>query len=83
MNRFVPLALIAPLPVSVNILLFHVYLEPSMPGLAVVAVLLALNLSMIWHHRASYGPLVRPRAVPNPHSADADGRVSAPSPTNA
>jgi putative oxidoreductase len=39
-NRFVPLALVLLGPVIVNIILYHVFLNPSGAGLAIVAVIL-------------------------------------------
>ena len=39
-NRFVPLALVLLGPVIVNIILYHVFLNPSGAGLAVVVVIL-------------------------------------------
>jgi putative oxidoreductase len=39
-NRFVPLALVLLGPVIVNIILYHVFLNPSGAGLAIVVVIL-------------------------------------------
>jgi putative oxidoreductase len=57
-GRFVPLGLTLLGPVIVNILLFHIFLEPSgiVPGL--VTALLALFL--LWRYRANFAGLVQP-----------------------
>ena len=49
LGRFVPLGLTLLGPVSVNILLFHIFLEPSGLPLAVVVSVLALFL--LWAYR--------------------------------
>lgn len=58
-NRFVPLALVLLAPVVVNIVAFHLFLEPS--GLPVALVVLALELVLAWAHRAAYRPLLAAR----------------------
>ena len=63
-NRFVPLALVALLPVTVNIFLFHAVLDRAMPGLLVGALVLALNGFLIWAYRTYYAPLKEARATP-------------------
>src|SRR5215510_14604127 len=53
---FVPLALVLIMPVLVNIILFHIFLQPSgiMPG----AILMALDLYLAWVYREAYRPLL-------------------------
>ena len=57
LNRFVPLALVVLMPVTVNIMLFHAAFEPA--SLAMPLVLLALQLYLAWTQRQSYRPLLR------------------------
>ena len=57
LGRFVPLGLTLLGPVSVNILLFHIFLEPSGLPLAVVVSVLALFL--LWAYRQSFGGLIK------------------------
>ena len=45
-------------PVIVNILLFHIFLEPTGLPIAIVVSLLALFL--LWRHRANFAGLVKP-----------------------
>ncbi|HVV02536.1 MAG TPA: hypothetical protein VHH88_14300 [Verrucomicrobiae bacterium] len=59
-NRFVPLALVILMPIFVNIIAFHLFLQPA--GLAPGAVLLVLELYLAWSYRAAFKPLLRPRA---------------------
>jgi putative oxidoreductase len=59
-GRFVPLALILLGPVIVNILLFHILLNPAGLPLAIFVSVLALFL--LWHHRASFAGLVKSKA---------------------
>ena len=59
-GRFVPLALILLAPVIVNIVAFHVFLEPS--GLVVAVVVLALESFLLWSHRAAYRGVLAARS---------------------
>jgi hypothetical protein len=61
-NRFVPLALTVLAPVMVNIISFHLLLEPS--GLAVPLVALALAVHLTWTHRSAYQGLLSARTIP-------------------
>ena len=56
-NRFVPLALVLFAPFTVNIILFHVYLDMSSigPGL----VVLILHLYLLFANFESYKPLLK------------------------
>ena len=60
-NRFVPLALALLAPVVVNIVAFHLFLEPS--GLAVAVVVAALQLYLAWSYRAAFRSMLVARAV--------------------
>jgi putative oxidoreductase len=55
--RFVPLGLTLVGPVIVNILCFHVFLEPS--GLPMAIVVSALALFVLWRYRDHFAGLVR------------------------
>jgi putative oxidoreductase len=59
-GRFVPLGLMLLGPVIVNILLFHILLNPTGLGMAIVVSLLALIV--LWYHRAAFAGLVRAAA---------------------
>src|SRR5881397_3413702 len=58
-GRYVPLGLTLLGPVIVNILLYHIFLEPS--GLPLALVVSALALFLLWAHRAAFAGLVKPR----------------------
>ncbi|HEX2878673.1 MAG TPA: DoxX family protein [Polyangiaceae bacterium] len=55
-NRFVPLALTVLAPVMLNIVAFHVFLEPA--TLLVPLLLLALHLYLAYSQRAAYASLL-------------------------
>ena len=56
-GRFVPLGLTLLGPVIVNILLFHVFLEPS--GLPLAVVVSALALFLLWENRQAFDGLIK------------------------
>ena len=58
-NRFVPLALVLLAPVVVNIVAFHLFLDPS--SLATALVVLALEIYLAWSYRRAYSPLLTAR----------------------
>ena len=58
LGRFVPLGLTLLGPVIVNILLFHIFLEPS--GLPLAVVVGALALFLLWAYRQAFGGLFKP-----------------------
>jgi len=55
-GRFVQLAAVVIFPITVNILLFHAFLEPS--GLPVSILLLLGNLFLAWNYRDRYKSLL-------------------------
>ena len=57
-GRYVPLGLTLLGPVIVNILLFHIFLEPT--GLPVALVVAALALFLLWRYRSNFAGLVKP-----------------------
>ena len=61
-NRFVPLALALLAPVIVNIIAFHVFLQPA--GLAPGAVALLLELYLAWSYRSAYRSMLAPKVRP-------------------
>lgn len=60
-NRFVPLALVVLAPITVNITAYHL-LAPA--GLPMALAIVVLQLTVAWHHRATFAPLLRPTAAP-------------------
>lgn len=55
LNKWVPFALLLLAPISVNILLFHLFLD--IPGLIVALVVVVLNAILIYKHWKVYRPL--------------------------
>jgi putative oxidoreductase len=58
-GRYVPLALTLLAPIVVNIVLFHLFLEPA--TLALPIILLGLGLYLAWTERAAFAPLFKRR----------------------
>src|SRR5947207_11274244 len=56
--RFVPLGLTLLGPMIVNILLFHIFLEPS--GLPIAVVTAALALFLLWIYRFKFPAIFQP-----------------------
>ena len=65
-NRYVPLALVLLAPISVNIVSFHLFLDPA--GIGAAALVTLLNAYLLFVYRNEYKPLL---------SAKAEGRASA------
>ncbi len=59
LNRFVPLASILLFPVSLNILMFHTFMNPNARSLSVAGALFAANCVMIVCHRATFSPVLK------------------------
>ena len=57
-GRYVPLGLTLLGPVIVNILLFHIFLDPS--GLPMALVVAVLALFLLWRYRTNFAGLVKP-----------------------
>ncbi|AWL79405.1 DoxX family membrane protein [Capnocytophaga canimorsus] len=55
---FTPLAVLALLPISINILLFHIYLAPPIVGPGLFIFL--MNIFLIYSYRAEYIHLLNP-----------------------
>lgn len=62
-GRFVPLALALLAPVVVNILAFHVFLDPQGTPIAIVVVVLEVYLA--WAYRKAFSPMLSPKVTPN------------------
>jgi uncharacterized membrane protein YphA (DoxX/SURF4 family) len=58
-GRFVPLALAVLAPIIVNIIGFHLFLEPS--GLPIPLAVLAAELYLAWSYRAAFAPMLHAR----------------------
>lgn len=58
---FVPLSLVILMPITVNILLFHVFLTPG--DFAMVAVIMVIHLYLAWAYRESYKSLFSQKAT--------------------
>jgi hypothetical protein len=56
--RFVPLGLTLLGPVIVNIVLFHVFLEPN--GMLIAVVISALALFLLWVYRFKFPAIFQP-----------------------
>jgi putative oxidoreductase len=54
-KKWVAFALVLLAPISINILLFHLFL--AIPGLGIAIVVLALNFILIYKHWQQYKPL--------------------------
>lgn len=62
-NRFVPLALTVLAPVMVNIIAFHLFLEPQ--ALAMPLVLLVAQLYLAYSYRDAFAPMLHARNQPH------------------
>jgi putative oxidoreductase len=57
-GRFIPLGLTLLGPVIVNIMLYHIFLDPS--GLTLACVISILALFLLWAHRDRFAGIFRP-----------------------
>ncbi|HWL87192.1 MAG TPA: DoxX family protein [Polyangiaceae bacterium] len=71
-NRFVPLALTLLAPILVNIAGVHFLL---LGGYPIPIALLALEIYLVWGHRAAFAPMLRARATPAALAADRGARA--------
>lgn len=55
LGRFVPLAAVVIFPIILNILMFHIFLEPS--GLPIAILLMIGDLFLAYYYREKYKPL--------------------------
>jgi uncharacterized membrane protein YphA (DoxX/SURF4 family) len=59
-GRFVALGLTLLGPVIVNIVLFHIFLDASVPGLVIAGVISALALFLLWVYRFKFPAIFQP-----------------------
>lgn len=59
LNRFVPLASVLLFPVSLNILMFHTFMNPNVRSLSIAGALFAANCVMIINYRNAYSSLLK------------------------
>jgi putative oxidoreductase len=60
LNIFVPLALLILAPITLNIALFHSFLDPRLVRMILVVVILATHLLLVYCHQRSFAPLFHP-----------------------
>jgi uncharacterized membrane protein YphA (DoxX/SURF4 family) len=60
-GRFAPLGLTLLGPVVVNILLFHIFLEPT--GLPMAIVFSVLTLIVLWNYRAAFAGILKAKGA--------------------
>ncbi len=58
-GRYMTLAIAVLLPITINILLFHIFLYPG--GSAIAVALTAANLFLVYSYRERYVPLLKAR----------------------
>jgi putative oxidoreductase len=58
--RFVPLGLTLLGPVIVNIVLFHIFLAPDIPGLVIAGVVSVFALFLLWVYRYKFPAIFLP-----------------------
>jgi putative oxidoreductase len=61
LNFFTPLSLVILAPISINILLFHLFLAPAGIGMGVLIVL--LHAYMFWAYRKNYKTILDPKVL--------------------
>jgi uncharacterized membrane protein YphA (DoxX/SURF4 family) len=57
-GRFIPLGLTLLVPVIVNIMLYHIFLDPS--GLPMAILISILALFLLWVYRDRFAPIFQP-----------------------
>jgi uncharacterized membrane protein YphA (DoxX/SURF4 family) len=62
LGRYVPLALTLLAPILVNIVGYHVYIDPA--GLPLALAIIALELFCAWAYRARFAPMLAGDAQP-------------------
>jgi uncharacterized membrane protein YphA (DoxX/SURF4 family) len=70
---FVPLALAVLAPIIINIIGFHLFLEPS--GLPIPLAVLAAELYLAWSYRGAFAPMLHLR-TPLPQKAAAASQTA-------
>ncbi len=67
-NRMVPLALVLAAPVTLNILLFHLFLD--LPTIAPGLVVFVLNLYLLFAYKKYYDPMLVASATPGTQDSE-------------
>ena len=57
-GRFVPLGLTMLGPIIVNIVLYHIFMDPA--GMPMAIIVTVLYLFLVWRHRDAFAGLLRP-----------------------
>ena len=65
-GRFLPLGLILLAPVSVHILLFHIFLDPA--GLGMAIFIIVLQVFLAWAYRDSFSGVLQANPTPTGQS---------------
>jgi putative oxidoreductase len=60
LNIFVPLALLILAPITLNIALFHFFLDPSLVRIMLVLLMLASHLLLVYRYKRSFASLFHP-----------------------
>lgn len=71
-NRLVPLSAVVLFPVSLNILLFHSFVNPNPRSLSIAGALTIANTIMLFQHRTAFCELLKVRSGHNGESAASD-----------
>jgi hypothetical protein len=58
-NRWIPLSMMILAPVMLNVILFNIFLAPSLVGAIMLIVLLALQVYVMRHTWGAYKPLLQ------------------------
>ena len=61
-NRFVPLALLVHVPVTLSIVLFHIYTDPNLQAGLPGFILGGLHLILLWAYRKNYSGIFAEKA---------------------
>lgn len=61
-GRFVPLALVMLVPISIGIVVYHLQFDPG--GGVPAYVVAAANVFLLWAYRGALAPLLAPKAEP-------------------
>ena len=75
-NRYTTLALAVLAPIVINIVLFHVFLEPS--GTELGFLVLALGIFLAWSYRDAYRTMLAARVRPRVPAREAGARERTP-----
>jgi putative oxidoreductase len=60
LNLFTPLALVLLAPIALNILAFHIFINPTLNGWGATFFLIITSSLLAWHYREHYQAVLRP-----------------------